>query len=106
MKEIINSLLERLEGFRESCKKKNWNGEGTLPVNPDSIDAAKIYIGKMMAIDFTKNEVLVFPKLDGGVQIEIGDYVEVEFHGYTAVIYYFDNAFVVEHESVFHITKQ
>lgn len=94
------SLKIQVESFSEL--KKGWNGDNEEEVTVQSIMTAhKVIDGLPDNVDI--QSVDVFPMRDGGVQIDVGEYKEIEVFDYTVTEIQYDNNFNIINRYVYEL---
>jgi hypothetical protein len=89
-----DTLKHKIESF--SKLEKNWGSYNEEQITGESIITAnKVLDALPDIIDIQK--VHVFPMRDGGVQIQIGEYKEIEIFNYTVTEIEFDINLNIEH---------
>lgn len=92
-------LLIKCESFSELGK--NWGS-----YNEDEITVQSIYTASKLLTKLAETEGIetldVFPMRDGGVQIEVGEFKELEIYDYTITEILFDKELNVISKTVTH----
>jgi hypothetical protein len=73
MKETL--IRQRIRSF--SRLEENWNGYGSHTITEKSMEASEKYLDSILDLA-NLDKVYVFPLPSGGIQFEIGDFIEVE----------------------------
>jgi hypothetical protein len=71
----IDELKMRIDSFSEL--KKNWNEYDSEEITSQSIEFANSILDTISKTNDV-NDIKVFPMCNGGIQIEIGDFREIE----------------------------
>ena len=95
------NLKEAIRSF--SKLKIGWGGDNENEITFPSIQTACKIIDSLSP-DVEAEDINVFPMRDGGVQIDVGEFKEIEVFNHTVTQMHFDkdgnivNEFVYEHE--------
>lgn len=95
-----DSLKITVESFSEL--EKNWGGYNEDEITIESIITAHKVIDSLPNIVDIQT-IDVFPMRDGGVQIEIGEFKEIEIFNYTVTEIQFDSNFDVINKYVYEL---
>jgi hypothetical protein len=94
------ALKIKIESF--SKLEKNWGSYNEDEITIESIITANKVLDKLSDI-VEIQKVHVFPMRDGGVQIQIGEYKEIEIFNYTVTEIEFDINFNVINKYVYEL---
>lgn len=86
----IKKLRIKIESFLKL--KKNWDGYGAEEITPISIAVACSVLDKLSTTTDI-NLVSVFPLVNGGIQLEVGDLKEIEIFNYEVTEIEFDSKY-------------
>ena len=92
---FVEELKIRIESFSEL--EKNWDGYNADEITISSIITAHGLLDSICT-NYDLNSISVFPMRNGGIQLEIGDYKEIEILN--------DEITEIEFDSFFNVIRQ
>lgn len=94
----VDELKIRIESFSEL--EKNWDSYGAEEIHIQSIVNASELLDHLVKI-VDQHTICAFPMRDGGVQLEIGDYWEIEVFRHTITDIKYDKNYDIIREYIY-----
>jgi hypothetical protein len=92
----IEELKLRIESFSEL--RKNWDPYDADEITPQSI-ITSCNVLDLISKTYDINEIYVYPMRNGGIQFEIGDYIEIQILNSDVTEFKFDSDFNIISET-------